>query len=136
MEEITTIHANKRSNNLRKKAIILLFSEEVRNGCGFLECLTDFCHISIVDLSFYLGHTASSNRKIRWKRTVHEIHFSTDGHLLVRMWTTNEEIHSFCIQISNRDIILRNFCCWILVIIVLNRGFDDGFEYEEIHSVW
>lgn len=52
------------------------------------------------------------------------------------MWATDEEIDSFRVQIGDRDIILRDLCSLVLVVIVLYRGFDDGFEDEEIHSVW
>lgn len=52
------------------------------------------------------------------------------------MRTTNKEIDSFRVQIGDRDIILRDLCGLVLVVVVLYRGFDDGFKDEEIHSVW
>jgi len=111
-----------------------LFSEEVGNSGVDFERLPDLRDIMIIDLSIDCGHTlASCNREIGRKWSVHEIHFSTNIDFFSCMWTTNEKVYSSIIERYNRDMIFRDFCLLILMIVVLDSRFDDGFEDEKIH---
>jgi hypothetical protein len=54
--------------------------------------------------------------------------------LLPCVWATDEEIYSSIIERYDRNMILRDFCVLILMIVVLDSRFDDGFEDEKIHG--
>lgn len=96
----------------------------------------NLCDIIVIDLSRCLGHVSIAiDSEIGRKWSIHEIHFSMNIYFFASMRTTDEEFDTFLRHAHDRDIILSYLRHLILVVVVLDSGFDDGFEYEEIHSV-